>query len=92
MIVEKVVFEDRTPTLQRRPNGHMNRNGGTKRGNKKRGARRRVLEFLGDKSNSDEDDEEDDEELNSSRPPALIIPSHHNRNSLGDLKILRGHD
>jgi hypothetical protein len=63
MIVEEV-YKNNTPFLQRRPNGHMNASGGTKRGNKRRSIRRQQVGLLNKECGSDDDnDEVDDSEV-----------------------------
>ena len=57
-IVEVVFDKNDTPCPQRRPYGHVNSNGGTKAGNKKRGIRRKTVSLLEDEG-EDEDDEDD---------------------------------
>lgn len=58
----KKVFYQRIERLpQRRPSGHAVGKHGTKRGNKKRGLRARVLSLLDEEGASDEEDEEDDD-------------------------------
>jgi hypothetical protein len=65
-----VVFEKQyTPTPQRRPNGHV-RKGSTKKGNKKRGLRARLVGLL-DEVDRFEDDDEEDSRSRDGRPPAM---------------------
>jgi hypothetical protein len=59
MIVEVIFDEQYTPTPQRRPNGHV-RKGSTKKGNKKRGLRARLVGLLNELDGLEDDDEEDD--------------------------------
>lgn len=59
MRVEEVFDKQDTPPPQRRPNGHV-RTGVTKKGNKKRGLRARLVGLLDEEVALDEEDEEDD--------------------------------
>jgi hypothetical protein len=70
IIVEDVFEKHNTPFSQRRPNGHV-KTGATKKGNKKRGLRGRVVSLLDDDEGLDEEDDEDVWVLHGGRPPAL---------------------
>jgi hypothetical protein len=59
MIVEEVFEKQNTPPSQRRPNGHV-KTGATKKGNKKRGLRGRVVSLLDDDDGSEKEDDDDD--------------------------------
>jgi hypothetical protein len=71
MRVEKVVHDRKIPQEQRRPNGHANKNSGTKRGNKKKSVRRKVAASLGEEGAWEADDDEDDDSSDGGRPPVL---------------------
>ena len=58
MRVEEVFDKQNTPPSQRRPKGHV-RTGATKKGNKKRGLRHRLVSLLDEEGGLDEEDEED---------------------------------
>ena len=78
MRVENVFHNENTPPLQRRrsnPTHCKSVSGTTKRGNKKRGLRRRVVGLLDEEGASDEDVDEDDGLTNGDRPPVLIAIS-----------------
>jgi hypothetical protein len=62
MIVEEV-YQNNKPSPQRRPNGHMNASGGTKRGNKRRSFRRQQVGLLIKEGGPEDDDGEDDSEV-----------------------------
>ena len=70
MIVEEVFEKQNTPPSQRRPNGHV-KTGATKKGNKKRGLRGRVVSLMDDDEGEDEDKDGDGWTLHDGRPPAL---------------------
>ena len=72
MIVEEVFHNQNTPPSQRRPQGHV-KTGVTKKGNKKRGLRGRIVSLLDDDEGADEEDEEDGYPLIGGRPPAPAI-------------------
>jgi hypothetical protein len=76
MIVEEVFEKQNTPPSQRRPNGHV-KTGATKKGNKKRGLRGRVVSLLDSEDDSDEEDDEDGSASHGGRPPALTNHISH---------------
>jgi hypothetical protein len=59
MIVEVIFDKEYTPQFQRRPDGHV-KQGSTKKGNKRRGLRARLVSLLDEEDGSDDDDEDDD--------------------------------
>lgn len=70
MIVEVIFDEQNTPSPQRRPNGHV-KSGATKKGNKKRGLRGRLVSLLDEEEGSEEADDEEDLPLDGGGPPVL---------------------
>jgi hypothetical protein len=69
MIVEEVLDKKYTPRTQRRSKGQV-RKGVTKKGNKKRGLRARLIGLLDEVEGFEGDDEEDDSSSRGGRPPA----------------------
>jgi len=63
MIVEKFFYKKHTPSHQRRPIGHSNRRGETKKGNTKRGMRQRPASLSEEEGELEEDEEDDTEDL-----------------------------
>jgi hypothetical protein len=70
MIVEVVFEKHHPPSPQRRPTGHV-RPRSTKKGNKKRGLRSRLVNLLDEETESEDEDEEDVLPLRDGGPPAM---------------------
>jgi hypothetical protein len=70
MIVEVVFDKQYAPPSQRRLNRHV-KQGSTKKGNKKRGLRSKLMNLKDEEGGSDDDDDEDDWPLSGGRPPAM---------------------
>lgn len=71
MIVEAVPEEHNTPPSQRRPNGHL-RSGATKKGNKKRSLRARLISLFDEEEEPENAQDEDSQPISGDRPPVLL--------------------
>ncbi|KAF2637080.1 P-loop containing nucleoside triphosphate hydrolase protein [Massarina eburnea CBS 473.64] len=87
--LEAVFDKWNTPLSQRRPHGQLKWRG-TKKGNKKRGLRARMLSLSDEESGSNEDDEEDDDKGSWASQSANILTISARACDLADKK--RKHD